>query len=52
MLFKKGRRDAPENYRPITVLSALYKILARSMVLSFSDTVPYLVSRSQAGPSF
>ena len=49
VLFKKGRRDDLGNYRPITVLSSLYKILARSMVLSFSEAVPYLVSQSQGG---
>ena len=49
MLHKKGDRRDPANYRPITVLSALYKILARSMVLSLADTIPHLVSQSQGG---
>ena len=49
MLYKKGRRDDPANYRPITLLNATYKILARSMVLKFAEVLPYLVSQNQAG---
>ena len=34
LLFKdKGRRDNIDNYRPITVLTTLYKILSRAMAL-------------------
>ena len=48
ILYKNGDPSNLDNYRPITVLSSLYKILARSMVAPFADVIPYLVSQSQA----
>ena len=31
LLFKKGDRDLMKNYRPITLLSSLYKILSKTL---------------------
>ena len=49
LIHKKGCRADLENYRPITVLSASYKILARAMVLAFAEAIPYLVAPLQGG---
>ena len=41
ILFKdKGRRDDLRNYRPITVLCSLYKILSRAMALQLGTVLP------------
>ena len=49
ILFKdKGRLDNPRNYRPISVLCSLYKILSRAMVLQLGTVLPHLVDSVQA----
>jgi hypothetical protein len=45
---EKGTRHDLKYYRPITVTSVLYKILARSMVQSMRPVLPYVVSTEQA----
>ena len=45
---EKGTRHDLRYYRPITVTSVLYKILARSMVQSMRPVLPYLVDTGQA----
>ena len=49
ILFKdKGRRDDLRNYRPITVLCSLYKILSRAMALQLGTVLPHLADSVQA----
>jgi len=49
LLFKdKGRRDNIDNYRPITVLTTLYKITSRAMALRLGEVIHYLVGSAQA----
>ena len=45
---EKGTRHNLKYYRPITVTSVLYKILARSMVQAMRPVLPYLVATGQA----
>jgi len=49
LLYKdKGRRDDIDNYRPITVLTTLYKILSRAMALRLGEVIHHIVDNSQA----
>jgi exonuclease III len=49
LLFKdKGHRDNIDNYRPITVLTTLYKILSRAMALRLGEVIHHLVDNAQA----
>ena len=49
LLYKdKGHRDDIDNYRPITVLTTLYKILSRAIALRLGDVIHHLVDNSQA----
>jgi len=49
LLFKdKGLRDNIDNYRPITVLTTLYKIISRAMALQLGEVIHYLVDNAQA----
>ena len=48
LLYKgKGKREMLGNYRPITVLSTLYKIYTKCMVIAMRDALPYLVDAEQ-----
>jgi hypothetical protein len=44
----KGPKDDLDNYRPITVLCAVYKILSRAMALKLGAAVHHLVDNGQA----
>jgi len=49
LLFKdKGRRDNIDSYRPITVLTTLYKILSRAMAFHLGEVIHYLVDNAQS----
>ena len=49
LLFKdKGHRDNINNYRPITVLTTLYKIISRAMALRLGEVIHHLVDNAQA----
>jgi hypothetical protein len=48
-LFKKGDRADIANYRPVTVLSTMYKILTRAMVMEMGKVITHLVSNLQGG---
>ena len=49
MLFKKGERDDPRNYRPITLLNTDYKIFTRILAQRMNTVVHQFVSESQKG---
>ena len=49
MLYKKDDRDDPRNYRPITLLQNVYKIMARVMAKRMQTVVHQFVSGCQKG---
>ena len=49
VLYKKGNRDDPRNYRPITLLNSDYKILMRALTARMNEAVVQFVSPSQNG---
>ena len=49
MLYKKGDREDPRNYRPITLLNTDYKIFTRILSKRMSTVVHQFVSESQKG---
>ena len=49
LLYKKGSRDAPRNYRPITLLNVDYKILMRILTARMNKAVTQFVSDDQNG---
>lgn len=50
MIFKeKGQRYDLKMYRPIAVMSVLYKIMARTMADALQGALPYVVDTGQAG---
>ena len=46
-IYKKGCRDRLENYRPITVLSTLYKIYTKCLVERMRAVLPHLIDSAQ-----
>ena len=48
-LYKKGTRDDPRNYRPITLLNGDYKILTRILAKRMLDIATQFVSDDQIG---
>ena len=49
MLYKKGDREDPRNYRPITLLNTDYKIFTRVLAKRMCTVVHQFVSESQKG---
>ena len=49
MLYKKGDRDDPRNYRPITLLNNDFKIITKTLVRRMTNAVKQFVSREQNG---
>ena len=49
LLYKKGNRDDPRNYRPITLLNSDYKILMRILAMRMNEAVVQFVSKCQTG---
>ena len=49
MLYKKGDREDPRNYRPITLLNTDYKIFTRILSKRMSTIVHQFVSEAQKG---
>ena len=45
----KGALDHLDNYRPITVLTATYKILSRTIALATYQHIHHVVSLGQCG---
>ena len=48
-IFKKGNRDFVENYRPISLLPVISKVLLRCVLAGLRDHVSHLISREQHG---
>ncbi len=49
LLYKKGQRDDPRNYRPITLLQTAYKIYTRVLTRRMRDVVHQFVTNAQKG---
>ena len=49
LLYKKGDRDDPRNYRPITLLNTDYKILTKVLVSRLKKVMDEFVSAPQTG---
>ena len=49
MLYKKGDREDPRNYRPITLLNGAYKIYTRVLTKRMNKVVHEFVSETQKG---
>ena len=49
ILYKKGERDDPRNYRPITLLNGDYKIMMRILAHRMNESVVQWVSDTQTG---
>ena len=47
--YKKGDKDKMKNYRPITLLSTLYKILAKVLTDRVTPIMHHIIHRSQTG---
>ena len=48
-IFKKGKRDFVENYRPIYLLPVISKVLERCALAGLRDHISHLISREQHG---
>ena len=48
-IFKKGKRDLVENYRPISLLPVISKVLERCVLAGLRDHLSHLISRVQHG---
>ena len=48
-IFKKGKRDFVENYRPISLLPVISKVLERCILPGLRDHISHLISREQHG---
>ena len=48
-IYKKGERDDPRNYRPITLLNGDYKIIMRALTKRMNTTVTQFTSKFQTG---
>ena len=49
IIFKKGRTDLPQNYRPIALLSVIYKLLASVIQARISSKMDEVIDKSQFG---
>ena len=48
-IFKKGKREFVENYRPISLLPVISKVLERCVLADLRDHISHLISREQHG---
>ena len=48
-VYKKGRSDKPENYRPIALFNVTYKILAIIIHVRLYETIEDRISKTQFG---
>ena len=49
LLFKKGERNTLKNYRPITLLTSSYKVIAKAMSRRLANVVRQVVGPEQTG---
>ena len=49
LIFKKGKRDFVENYRPIPLLPVISKVLERCVLAGLRHHISHLISREQHG---
>lgn len=49
LIYKKGDRDNPENYRPISLLNTSYKLISRMLTARLARVAPFLVEEEQFG---
>ena len=45
-IYKKGKRDLKDNYRPVSILPVLSKLYARSMIKQISDFFENIFSKN------
>ena len=48
-IFNKGKRHFVENYRPISLLAVISKVLERCVLAGLRDHISHLISREQHG---
>ena len=48
-IYKKGRSDRPESYRPIALLNVTYKLLAIIIHVRLYETIDDRISKTQLG---
>ena len=48
-VFKKGDRDSKDNYRPVSILPNIYKIIERCIFCQLSNFMDQLLSKYQCG---
>ena len=48
-IFKKGKRDFVENYRPVSLLPVISKVLERCVLAGLRDHISHLIIREQHG---
>ncbi|GBG77254.1 hypothetical protein CBR_g23582 [Chara braunii] len=49
LLYKKGPKEDVKNWRPISILNAIYKILAKVMATRVNGVLPRLIHPTQTG---
>ncbi|GBG61374.1 hypothetical protein CBR_g20405 [Chara braunii] len=49
LLFKKGAKEDVRNWRPISILNALYKILAKVLANRLKEVLPSIIDSTQTG---
>ncbi|GBG84066.1 hypothetical protein CBR_g37941 [Chara braunii] len=49
LLFKKGAKEDVWNWRPISILNALYKILAKVLANRLKEVLPSIIDSTQTG---
>ena len=48
-IFKKGKKEFVENYRPISLIPVISKVLERCVLTGLRDHISHLISREQHG---
>ena len=48
-IFKKGKKEFVENYRPISLILVISNVLERCVLAGLRDHISHLISREQHG---